>query len=66
MSTATTRDRVAVVAGHLLGSDSGGGSPSLAAAQTSAPTNSSAPADLEYAVTLPERLDDPGPWPVRR
>jgi len=63
------RDRAAVVAGHL-GHSGGGGPPAplnvqlaAAAIDPSAPAD---PAELEYAVALPEHLDAPGPWPVRR
>lgn len=62
------RDRAAVVAAHL--GSSGGGPPAPLKVQlAAAPIDPSAPADpdeLEYAVALPEHLDAPGPWPVRR
>jgi hypothetical protein len=65
------RDRAAILAAHL-GGGSGTASgciarPSeLAAAPTAAPDARADPGDLQYAVALPEVLDAPGPWPVRR
>ncbi len=71
---APPRDRGAILAGHLGGAGGSGASAAplsqLAPAPTAAPViDPSAPADpadLQYAVALPEHLDAPGPWPVRR
>ena len=65
--------RVAVLQGHLAREHHHQGeAPSSSAAATafaspaSAPDGGEDPTLVQYSVALPERLDAPGPWAVRR
>ena len=67
--------RVAVLQGHLARREHGVAAPSSSASPpttafiaspVSAPDDGEDPTLVQYSVALPERLDAPGPWAVRR